>query len=298
MKILRRLGGVVGLCALLGGCGFQRQQAAKSQVRVVEDQTYVAQSSHPKHRLDLYLPKDRRDVPMVLFVHGGFWRNQDRRYYQPFTGLHGNVGMALAKHGFAVGVTSYRLFPEARTPDQLADVTSAAQWMVQHAREFGGRSDALFLIGFSAGGHLVLSVCTDAARLAQAGIAPPTLRGCASLSGVLDIPLMDVQQDASFHRELTVPLFGPTAKEQAPYSVLQVIPPSLPPIFLLWAEQDYPFVKTAGAEAVKRLTEAGKRIDSAELAGYDHADVVLKILTDQDAVTPKLVPFLSSLSSP
>ncbi|HNF97911.1 MAG TPA: alpha/beta hydrolase [Pseudomonadota bacterium] len=297
---IRRLCGWCALVplGLLLGCGFTRQHAAKSQVDVVEDQPYVSASPHPKHRLDLYLPKVRHNVPLVLFVHGGFWKNQDRRYYQPFTGLHGNVGMALAQHGFAVGVTSYRLFPSANIDMQLADVSAAAQWMVDHAKDWDGRSDALFLVGFSAGGHLVMSLCADPARLSASGIPVAALRGCASLSGVLDIPALAAQKDDAFNRELTYPLFGNTTESQAAYSVFRTISPSLPPIFLLWAEKDLPFVKTASLHALQKLQQAHKEVDSFELSGYDHSDVVLRILTDRDDLTPKLVRFLSAHSGP
>ena len=85
--------------------------------------------------------------------------------------------MALAQHGFAVGVTSYRLFPSANIDMQLADVSAAAQWMVDHAKDWDGRSDALFLVGFSAGGHLVMSLCADPARLSASEF--PSLRSVA-----------------------------------------------------------------------------------------------------------------------
>ena len=75
---IRRLCGWCALVplGLLLGCGFTRQHAAKSQVDVVEDQPYVSASPHPKHRLDLYLPKVRHNVPLVLFVHGGFGKTK------------------------------------------------------------------------------------------------------------------------------------------------------------------------------------------------------------------------------
>lgn len=67
---------------------------------------YVA-DDEPKHRLDLYVPKSVSGrFPVVLFVHGGFWRGQDRRYLQAFSGIYGNVGVALAKRGIGAAVMS------------------------------------------------------------------------------------------------------------------------------------------------------------------------------------------------
>jgi hypothetical protein len=67
---------------------------------------------------------------------------------------------------------------------------------------------------------------------------------------------------------------------------------------LLWAEKDLPFVKTASLHALQKLQQAHKEVDSFELSGYDHSDVVLRILTDRDDLTPKLVRFLSAHSGP
>src|SRR5262245_15495652 len=72
----------------------------RSSVRILEDQVYVAGSADPAHRLDLYLPTTApKPWPVVMFIHGGFWKPLNRRTVQPFTGLHGCVGVALANRG-------------------------------------------------------------------------------------------------------------------------------------------------------------------------------------------------------
>lgn len=291
--------GVFGAALLLlVGCAGERIRAAQQQVRVVEDLCYVPGSQHPKHRLDLYMPRQRTDAPMLLFVHGGFWRNQDRRYYQAFTGLHGNIGVALAKRGLGVAVQSYRLLPEASLEDQLADVAAAARFTVEHAQEYGGSPRTLILAGFSAGGQLVTSLCVEPERLRRAGFDPAVLRGCVSISGVLDVVAMARQQDADFSREVTVPHFGATPEQQAQFSpILRLTtqtPP--PPLLLLWAEHDYPFVKQAGQSAVEKLKSLGLSPESDELPEHDHADMVLRINSSNDQVGERIATFATAHS--
>ena len=281
---------------LLAGCPGQRIRSAQ-RVRALEDVVYVPSSTHPKQQLDLYLPTDRRDFPMVLFVHGGFWRNQDRRYYQAFTGLHGNVGVALAQRGIGVAVQSYRLIPEATLEDQLLDVALATRFVVEHAQEYGG-SQRLVLVGFSAGGHLVMSLCVDRERLRRAGVDPSLVRGCASISGVLDLVAMATQQDAEFNREVTFRHFGATTEQQAQHSPIARISTQTPPLLLLWAEKDYPFVKQAGQAAVEKLKSLGIAPIAHELAGHDHADMVLRINTSDDRLTDRLAPFVDFHTKP
>ena len=277
------------------GCPGMRIRDAQDQVRIVEDLPYVSGSLDPKQRLDLYLPKDRQDFPMVLFVHGGFWRNQDRRYYQAFTGLHGNVGVALAKRGFGVAVASYRLLPSASLADQLIDVAAAAHFTVEHAQEYGGNPHKLVLAGFSAGGHLIMSLCVDPERLKQVSAEPSVVRGCVSVSGVLDIAAMAAGQDAEFNKEVTDRHFG-TAREGLPrFSPILQFSAQMPPPLILWAEKDYPFVKQAGHSAVEKVKSLGLTPHAKELAGHDHADMVLRINSKEDQVTESVVEFLTSV---
>src|SRR4051812_37871023 len=116
-KILRWIGAALLLVVVIGVAiapSWRSYYLRRGTVRIVEDQVYVPGSADPKHQLDLYLPTTGAGPwPVVVFVHGGFWSAQDRRTFQPFTGLYGGVGVALANHGVAAAVVSYRQNPEA-----------------------------------------------------------------------------------------------------------------------------------------------------------------------------------------
>src|ERR1022692_1687969 len=60
-----------------------------------------------KHKLDLYLPKGKKDFPVVVFVHGGAWVFGDRNFF----GVYEGVGKMFARHGIGAAVISYRLSP-------------------------------------------------------------------------------------------------------------------------------------------------------------------------------------------
>lgn len=289
MRSLRPLAPLL-LLLTLSACGGLRLR--NPQVLATPDLRYRP-GADPKHLLDLYTPRDARaPVPAVLFVHGGFWRNQDRRYLQPFTGLHGNVGVALARRGIAVAVQSYRLFPKATLDEQLADVLAAARWLRDHAPAHSINSDCLFLAGYSAGGHLVTLLTLDDRRLSAAGLPPQLVRGTISLSGVLDIPLMARQQPADFNRDLTTPLFGADPAAQASLSPVNYLRPDAPPLLLLTAERDYPFVRESNRAAVAQLQRLGAPVQSGEIGGIDHADMILDINGPRDRVSDTIAAFI------
>src|SRR4051794_10969272 len=76
------------------------------EVTVVRDVVYVDKSKNPKHRLDVYAPKDAHGAPVVHFVHGGYWVEGDKSFYAFATGLYGSIGQALARRGIVTIVQS------------------------------------------------------------------------------------------------------------------------------------------------------------------------------------------------
>ena len=100
--------------------------------------------------LDAWVPKDDTLHAAVLVVHGGAWRSGDRKQL-------GGYANALAKRGFACFAIDYRLAPNHKFPAQIDDCREAVKWIRSHAAEYKVDPDKLGAIGYSAGGHLVLS---------------------------------------------------------------------------------------------------------------------------------------------
>lgn len=123
--------------------------------------------------LDLYRPAG---VPRGLHVHvhGGAWRSLTR-------GDAGFCAPALLAAGFEVAVPDFRLLPEHRLPDQLADVVVACLWALRRAEALGV---PLHLSGHSSGAHVAACAALDP-RLA------PQLRSLTLVSGMYDLtPVM------------------------------------------------------------------------------------------------------------
>ena len=89
---------VVATCVLSHALG---QQAGPSP-RVPEgtvvhrDLAYVAHG-HERQRLDLYLPRDGKDLPLIVYVHGGAWLGGSKDWTVPLAYL--SDGYAVASIG-------------------------------------------------------------------------------------------------------------------------------------------------------------------------------------------------------
>ena len=109
----------------------------------------VAYGPHERHRLDLFAAPGSRDLPVILFVHGGGFVRGDKS--TPGTPHNENVGLWACRSGM-VGVTmNYRLAPEHRWPAGAQDVAAAVAWLRANVAEHGGDPERIVLVGSSAG---------------------------------------------------------------------------------------------------------------------------------------------------
>lgn len=112
----------------------------------VRDVVFATPDAH-ELRMDLFLPKGTDNPPLVVFIHGGGWRNNSyKKCLTPW----------LTEYGFAVASVGYRLSDTAKFPAQVHDCKAAVRWLRAHAGEYGYNADRIGVAGTSAGGHLAL----------------------------------------------------------------------------------------------------------------------------------------------
>ena len=99
--------------------------------------------------LDLYLPRDDKPAPLIVYVHGGAWRAGSKDS-MPLNGL--------VEGGYAVASVEYRLSPEARFPAQVHDIKAAIRFLRAKQAEYGYDAGKIAISGSSAGGHLAALV--------------------------------------------------------------------------------------------------------------------------------------------
>jgi acetyl esterase len=133
--------------------------------------------------LRIYQPKtDSAELlPVLLYLHGGGFVSGDLHTHDP-------ICRALANRVPAVVVAvAYRLAPENAYPAAHDDCFAVLSFLAQEARSLGGRADALYVAGDSAGGNLAASVGLQAK---QAG-------GLAIAKQVLIYPMLDATLSSS-----------------------------------------------------------------------------------------------------
>ncbi|WP_395753836.1 alpha/beta hydrolase fold domain-containing protein [Prosthecobacter sp.] len=97
-------------------------------------------------RMDLYVPRSDKPVPVVMWMFGGGWAFGSKRY-------HINI-RDLTSGGIAVASIQYRLSGTAPYPAQLDDCRAAFQWLRKNGPRYGLDPNRIGAAGESAGGHL------------------------------------------------------------------------------------------------------------------------------------------------
>jgi acetyl esterase/lipase len=168
------------LCAL-GASEFQAgaAEAAPHKIKTHADIEFAKPDDIPL-LLDLHVPADVKKPPLVLFIHGGGWRQGDRRM---------NKLDWLPAHGYAVASIEYRLSQEAVFPAQIHDCHTALRWLRAHAEDYGYDASRIIVAGASAGGHLaaLMGLGTGIADLEGTPSDPARILGIIDYYGATDL---------------------------------------------------------------------------------------------------------------
>jgi acetyl esterase/lipase len=118
------------------------------------DLAYVA-NGHERQKLDLYLPGQGENFPLIIWIHGGAFRMGSKEGVE-----HDPVPLDYLARGYAVASINYRLSQHAIFPAQIADCKAAVRWLRAHAPEFKLNPQRFAAWGPSAGGHLAAMLGT------------------------------------------------------------------------------------------------------------------------------------------
>jgi acetyl esterase/lipase len=235
-----------------------------ANVEVHKDIAYVEgkEADADKHRLDVYVPKGKKNVAVLVFLHGGSWRSGDRSRYPA-------LANRFAKEGFAVVVPSYRLMPGSPHPAQADDATAVMEWTVRNIETYGGDPKKIYLAGHSAGGHLAAYVGLNEKFW-------PNLKGVLPLSGVYDVSAIGGFKDDP---------------EKA--SPIKHVRGGTPPFLITYCENDYPSLPQQARLFDRALRQAGDSSELVYIPGKNHISEIVDVWHDDDPTARAILHFIA-----
>ncbi len=214
-------------------------------------------------------------VPLVLFLHGGFWRAAyDRAHTGP-------LATALAAEGFAVCAPEYRRTgqPDGGWPGTFDDVAAAVDVLPDLAKgATGGAVDTgrVLLSGHSAGGHLALWAAARRRlpRTAAWHSAAPRCAGVVALAAISD--LVDCYQRRLGNGAVADLLGGGPGTRPERYALTDptVLIPTGVPVRLVHGSDDDVVPGQMSLEYAVRARAVGDDAACTELPGTGHFDVI------------------------
>lgn len=215
--------------------------------------------------LDIFPAKDP-DAPILVFVHGGYWRRLSSKEFSL-------AALGPVARGITVIVTNYALCPKVTIPEITRQTRAAVAWLARTELEFAGSRERIYVSGHSAGGHQVARLLsTDWAG--DYGLPDDVIKGGYSISGLFDLgplryswlqPMLQLNDDV-IRRES--PLFD--------------IPKAAPPLITDVGGAESDEFHRQSADYMQAWQSAGLAGSYREQAGKNHFTAI-RGLSDADS---------------
>ncbi len=134
-------------------------------------------------RLDYFptdFPADGVGAPLLVFVHGGYYKALDKRD-------HSFVAAELPARGVSVAVVNYSLCPAVSVGTIVMQVVRSVAWLYRQAGQLGHDPNRIVVAGHSVGGHLAAMLMTTLWPQLGADLPADLVKGGLSVSGLYDL---------------------------------------------------------------------------------------------------------------
>jgi arylformamidase len=163
-------------------------------------------------RLD-YFPTREEAAPLLVFIHGGYWRSLDK---SDFSWL----APPFVQHGVALALLNYGLAPATPIEDIVRQQIAALAWLYRNGDRLGFDPDRIVVAGHSAGAHLTAMMMAALWPVVADDLPATLVKAGLAISGIYDLaPLIrapfvnvDLRLDAKRARTLS-PVHMPPATD-------------------------------------------------------------------------------------
>ena len=224
--------------------------------------TDLAYETHSRQKLDVYRLQTAQRAPVILFWYGGSWQRGDKDYYR-------FVGTSLARRGFVAILPDYRLAPDHAFPAFVEDAAAAVRWARDHAEDYGGDPDRIYVSGHSAGGHSALMLALDRQYLRAVGLEPADIAGVVSLAGPTGLE--------NLRGEGLRGVFPPAIPDRAfsPIALAPVQGADAPPILLMTGLDDDVIYASSVSRLADAIRSGGGEVTVKAYPGIGHIGLML-----------------------
>jgi arylformamidase len=233
----------------------------------------VAYGPTPAETLDLF-PSEAPGSPVVMFIHGGYWRALSSKEFSFVAG-------GLVAHGITVAVMNYALCPAVTIAEITRQSHAAVAWLAENAWQFSGDPTNLFAAGHSAGGQQVGMLLSDSKEAVRAAGA---IKGGITISGLFDLrPLQ---------RSWLQPTLQLTDESAAAQSPLLKIPRRASPLLVSVGGDESNAFLAQSLDYLGAWQAAGLAGEYLSQPGRNHYDAIYGLADPQSTLARSIVEFI------
>jgi arylformamidase len=130
-------------------------------------------------RLDLF-PARGDGAPLLVFIHGGYWRSLDKADFSW-------LAPPFVNHGVSVALLNYGLAPKTPIEEIVRQMLRAHAWLYRNADRLGFDPNRIYTAGHSAGAHLTAMMMAALWRTYSADLPADLVKGGFAVSGIYDL---------------------------------------------------------------------------------------------------------------
>ena len=231
----------------------------------------VAYGPSGDETLDLFTAG--QNAPLVVFLHGGYWRMLSKNEFS-FPAL------PLVPQGIAFASVNYSLAPGVSLREITRQCRAAVAFLFRHAAELGIDANRIVLAGHSAGGHLGGMLLVGDWTKAF-GVPNDVVKGALLVSGLYDLEPI----------RLSVPQewLNLSAADVDQLSPIRLPPVGSAPIIVSYGGSESAEFKRQTDDFTAYWRRLGRRATSVSGASFNHFDIALELARPESSLTEALV---------
>jgi arylformamidase len=156
----------------------------------------VPYGDDPGQKLDFF-PTPRSGSPLLVFIHGGYWRSLDKFDFSW-------IAPPFVDAGISVALLNYGLAPRLPVEGIVGQQLQALAWLHRRADDLGFDARRIVVSGHSAGGHLTAMMMAALWPLFDRELPADLVKGGVAISGLYDlkplVPLPFINADLRLDR--------------------------------------------------------------------------------------------------
>jgi len=236
----------------------RRKIASESVLKRLGLPQRVAYGPTEAEKLDIYKTR-RQNAPVVIYIHGGAWRNGTAKDFAAPAEMFMNAGAHFVVPDFVqVQDAGGSLLP------MIEQVRRAVTWVYKNAASFGGDAERIFIAGHSSGAHLAgVTLVTDWVN--DYGLPPDVIKGGLLVSGMYDLKPVRLSKRSEYVK------FTDEIEEKL--SSQRHLDKLNAPVIIAYGTQETPEFQRQSREFAAAVKAAGKPVELIVGEGFNHFEM-------------------------